>query len=166
MSAWHIDHGCVLYPSAYMSVPASAASLPQEGDGLTNGLGATPTVAVATMDFAGSTAVSGASFAVHGATLTCVTSGATPTQFNAGAMATLAANLAAAINAATALPTTSTGGISPYLKALVWASASGAVLTVYTRIASSLLNTASNASATLACGTLGSWTSPPASASH
>lgn len=165
MTTWYCDHGCTLYPTAYMSAPASAASLPQEGDGLASGTGAAPAAAVATMDFSTATAVAGATFAVHGAALTCVSSGAGTTQFNAGTMATLAANLAAAINAATAVPTTTTGGVAPYLKALVWASAAGAVLTVYTRIASALLNTSSNASATLACGTLGSWTAAPANAS-
>lgn len=168
MTQLYCDHGCTLYPTAYMSTPASAASLPQEGDGLASGTGTTPAVAVATMDFSASTASAGASFAVQGAALTCVASGASTTQFNAGAGAVLAANLAAAINAATAVPTTTTaiiGGLAPYLKALVWASAAGAVLTVYTRIASSLLNTSSNASAILSCGTLGSWAMSPANAS-
>lgn len=165
MSAWHIDHGCTLYPTTYMSVPSSAASLPQEGDGLTNGLDVAPAVAMATMDFAATTAMAGAAFGVQGATLVCVASGATSTQFNAAAGMTLATNLAAAINAATVAPTTANGNISPYLRAFVWASASGTVLTVYTRIASSLLNTASNASAVLTCGALANWTSAPANAS-
>ena len=164
MAAWYCDHGCTLYPTAYMSVPAGAASLPQEGDGSVSGTGAAPAVAVATMDLGSTTASAGASFAVHGATLTCVAAGASTTQFNAGMGAVLAMNLASAINAGTVVPTTTTGGISPYLKALVWASASGAVLTVYTRVASSDLNQTVNASATLVCGTLGNWTSAPATA--
>lgn len=163
MADWHIDHGCTLYPSAYMSAPTGAGSFPQEGDGSVTGTGAAPAVAVATMDFATATAAAGASFGVHGATLTCVASGAGTTQFNAGTMSALATSLAAAINAATAPPTVTTGGMStPYLKALVWASASGTVLTVYSRIASTALNQSVNASCTLICGALANWTSPPA----
>lgn len=148
-----------------MSVPTNAGSFPQEGDGKASGTGATPAVSVATMDFTSATAAAGASFAVHGATLTCVASGAGTTQFNAGSGSTLAANLASAINAATAVPTVTTGGIaSPYLKALVWASASGAGLTVYSRIASVDLNQSVNASCTLICGATANWTNPPATA--
>ena len=118
MSAWYIDHGCTLYPTAYMAaVTSAAASLPQEGDGFTNGLGVAPAVAVATMDFAATTAMAGAAFGVQGATLVCVASGATSTQFNAGAGMVLATNLAAAINAATVAPTTTNGNINPYLRA-------------------------------------------------
>lgn len=158
-----VDHGCTLYPSIYMSVPSGAGSFPQEGDGGASGTGATPAVSVATMDFTGVTAAAGATFAVHGATLTCVASGASTVQFNAGSGSTLAANLVTAINAATASPTVTTGGVSsPYLKALVWASSSGAVLTVYSRIASTDLNQSVNASCTLVCGATGNWTSPPA----
>ena len=162
MTAWYVDHGCTLYPTAYMAAPSSAASLPQEGDGLASGTGATPAVASASMDFTSATAAAGATIAIMGAALTCVASGASTTQFNAGSGATLAANLATAINAATALPTTTTGGIAPYLKAVVWATSSGAVLTVYSRIASAGLNQSSNASNTITCGTLANWTSAPA----
>lgn len=162
-SPWYCDHGCTLYPTAYMSVPTNSGSFPQEGDGKVSGTGTTPAVSVATMDFTGATAAAGATFGVHGATLTCVASGASTVQFNAGSGSTLAANLVTAINAATASPTVTTGGVSsPYLKALVWAEASGAVLTVYSRIASTDLNQSVNASCTLVCGATGNWTSPPA----
>lgn len=163
MANWYCDHGCTLYPTAYMSVPTNSGSFPQEGDGKASGTGTTPAVSVATMDFTGATAAAGATFGVHGATLTCVASGASTVQFNAGSGSTLAANLVTAINAATASPTVTTGGVSsPYLKALVWAEASGAVLTVYSRIASSDLNQSVNASCTLVCGATGNWTSNPA----
>lgn len=163
MANWYCDHGCTLYPTAYMSVPSGAGSFPQEGDGKASGTGTAPAVSVATMDFTGATAAAGATFGVHGATLTCVASGASTVQFNAGSGSTLAANLVTAINAATAAPTVTTGGVSsPYLKALVWASSSGAVLTVYSRIASTDLNQSVNASCTLVCGATGNWTSPPA----
>lgn len=165
MANWYLDHGCTLYPTAYMSTPASSASLPQEGDGKANGTGATPAVASASMDFTSATAAAGATLIVHGATLTCVASGASTNQFNAASGATLASNLASAINAATQAVTTTTGGLtSPYLKALVWAVASGAVLTIYTRIASADLNQSANASATISCGATANWTSPPATA--
>lgn len=162
MTAFYIDHGCTLYPTAYMAVPSSSASLPQVGDGLASGAGATPASASTSMDFTTATAAAGATIAIMGATLTCVATGATSTQFNAGTGAVLAMNLATAINAATALPTTTTGGISPYLNALVWATSSGAVLTVYTRVASVALNQSSNASCTILCGTLANWTTAPA----
>ena len=163
MASLYCDHGCTLYPTAYMSPPSGAGSFPQEGDGKASGTGTTPAVSVATMDFTGATAAAGATFGVHGATLTCVASGASTVQFNAGSGSTLAANLVTAINAATAAPTVTTGGVSsPYLKALVWASAAGAVLTVYSRIASTDLNQSVNASCTLVCGATGNWTSPPA----
>jgi hypothetical protein len=165
MASFYCDHGCTLYPTAYMSVPTNSGSLPQEGDGKASGTGATPAVSVATMDFTSATAAAGATLAVHGATLTCVTSGATTNQFNAGSGSTLAANLVTAINAATQAPTVTTGGVSsPYLKALVWASSSGAVLTVYSRIASTDLNQSVNASCTLVTGSPGNWTNPPATA--
>jgi hypothetical protein len=166
MALWYVDHdNTTLYTSAYMATPSGPSQLPQEGDGKASGTGATPAVASASMDFTGVTAAAGATFGVHGATLTCVASGASTVQFNAGSGSTLATNLATAINAATAAVTTATGNItSPYLKGLCWASASGAVLTVYTRIASADLNQSANASAILTCGSLANWTSAPANA--
>ena len=140
MASWYIDHGCTLYPTTYMSVPVGAGSFPQEGDGEANGLGTTPAVSVATMNFSAATAAAGATIVIMGATLTCVASGAVANQFNAGTGTTLAANIATSINAATANPTTTTGGIAtPHLKGLVWASAASGVLTVYSRIASAKL---------------------------
>ena len=141
MADWYVDHGCTLYPTAYMSATTLLTQLPQEGDGRASGTGAAPASAVATMDFTGVTAAATATISIMGATLTCVASGATTTQFNAGSGATLAANLATAINAAVSTPTATDGSIvAAYLKGLVWAQASGAVLTVKTRIASARLN--------------------------
>ena len=166
MTAFYVDHGCTLYPTAFMSTPTDSTSFPQEGDGLASGTGATPAVAVASMDFTSSTAGANATIGVMGATLTCVASGAGQGQFNAGTGATLAANIASGINATTSsLPTTTTGGIAPFLKGLVWATSSGAVLTVYARIASADLNYAASApksSNTIVCGTLANWTAAPA----
>lgn len=152
MADFYCDHGCTLYPSAYMSVPASSASLPQEGDGKASGTGATPAVASAAWDLTSASASSG-TMTVMGATLTGLTASGSA----------LATAIATAINASTAAVTTSTGGVSsPYLKALVWAVASGATLTVHTRIASADLNQSANASCIMATGT--GWTSPPATA--
>jgi hypothetical protein len=155
MSDWFIDHeNTTLYPSAYMSTPASSASLPQEGDGKAYGGGATPAVSSASWN------LTSASCAGAGV-MTCM--GATVSSTLTGSGATLATNIANAINASTAAATTATGGItSPYLKALVWATTSGATLTVYSRIASVDLNYANNNSCVLAAGT--GWTSPPANA--
>lgn len=152
MADFFVDHGCTLYPSAYMSVPASAASLPQEGDGKASGTGAAPAVASASWNLTGASATSG-TMTVMGATLTGLTASGSA----------LATAIAAAINASTAAVTTSTGGLaSPYLKALVWAVAAGATLTVHARIASADLNQSANASCIMAVGT--GWTSPPATA--
>lgn len=154
MTDFYCDHqNTTLYPSAYMSTPASAASLPQDGDGTVTGTGATPAVSSASWDCTSASASSG-TMTIMGATVTGITGGA-------GATVALAA--AAAINASTAAVTTANGNIvNVYLKALVWATTSGATLIVYSRIASAALNYSSNSSCLMAAGT--GWISPPANA--
>lgn len=154
MTDFFCDHqNTTLYPTAYMSVPVSAASLPQDGDGTANGLGATPAVSSASWDCSSSSA-SGANITVMGAVVSGITG---------AAGSALATALATAINASTSPVTTANGNISSvYLKALVWASASGSVLTVYSRIASAALNYANNSSCAMAAGS--GWTTPPATA--
>lgn len=152
MAERYIDHGCTLYPTAYMSTPVSAASLPQEGDGKAPGTGAAPAVASASWDLSAASASSG-TMTVMGATISGLTASG----------AALATDIASAINASTAVATAGTGNIaSPYLRSLVWATAAGATLTVYTRIASAELNYSANAACQMAAGT--GWTSPPAAA--
>lgn len=152
MANWYCDHGCTLYPSAYMSVPASAASLPQDGDGKASGTGATPAVASASWDLTSASASSG-TMTIMGASVTGLT----------GSGSTLASAIVTAINASTAAVTAANGNAtSVYLKGLVWATSSGATLTVYTRIASADLNYSSNTACQMAIGT--GWTGGPSAA--
>lgn len=154
MTDFYCDHGnAALYPTAYMSTPVSAASLPQDGDGTVTGLGATPAVSSASWDCTSASASSG-TMTIMGAVVTGITGAA------GSAVATAAAT---AINASTATTTTANGNISGvYLKALVWATSSGAILTVYSRIASTALNYSSNSSCLMAAGS--GWTNAPANA--
>lgn len=82
----------------YANIPPTFG-VPQDGDGV----GIDPSTAAATVsiDLTSATAAAGATISIAGATLTCVASGATVAQFNAGSGATLAANIAAAINRTT-----------------------------------------------------------------
>lgn len=79
--------------------------IPEDGDGV----GKEPSTASATVsiNLSGATAAAGAIFSIMGANLTCVASGATVNNFNAGTGATLVANLVAAINRTTATSTVS-----------------------------------------------------------
>ena len=97
MAEYYLDHG--VYP-AYAATPTwpnGGTPSAQDGDGAATGVASS---AVASIDFTGITAAATNSLAVAGVTLTCVASGATANQFNAGSGATLATNVAAAINAA------------------------------------------------------------------
>ena len=153
MVDFYCDHqNTALYPTAYMSTPASSASLPQDGDGTVSGTGATPAVSSASWNLTSASASSG-TMTVMGATITGLT--------NSGSG--LASAIATAINASTATTTSPNGNCgSVYLKALVWATSSGATLTVYSRIASVALNYANNSACAMAVGT--GWTSPPSTA--
>lgn len=153
MVDFYCDHqNTTLYPTAYMSTPASAASLPQDGDGTVTGTGATPAVSSASWDLTSASASSG----------TMTVMGASVTGLN-GSGSGLASAIATAINASTASTTSPNGNCgNVYLKALVWATSSGATLTVYSRIASAALNYANNSACAMAVGT--GWTSPPATA--
>lgn len=153
MVDWFVDHeNTPMYPSAYMSVPANAAALPQDGDGKATGGGSAPTVSSASWNLASATASAGV-ISVMGASVTGL---------NASGSA-LATAIATAINASTTAVTAANGNIANvYLKALVWAVSSGAVLTVYSRIASASLNYATNSACVMATGA--GWTAPPATA--
>ena len=116
--------------------------VPQEGDGTaTTAATASATVSI---DLAAYTAAAGATFAVAGATLTCVTSGATVNQFNAGSGATLADNLVAAINRTTATATVNAAAANwptPKIQDAVYARRTGtAVLEIMTRAGSATYN--------------------------
>lgn len=134
-----VDHG--LYPAYAL---AAAVGVAYEGDGLAQGLAAPASVSI---NLNGYTAAATNTFSVAGATLTAVASGAGVNQFNAGAGATLATNLATAINAATnpivVNPSQSNpilGWRAAQLRDVVYASASGTTLTIQTRAGSALYN--------------------------
>lgn len=83
---------------SYASVPQTFG-VPQDGDGV--GIDPSTASATVTIDLTGATAAAGATISIAGALLTCIASGASGAQFNAGSGATLAANIAAAINRTT-----------------------------------------------------------------
>ena len=96
--------------------------VPQEGDGV--GIDPSTASAVTSLDLSGATAAAGNTFSVMGATLTCVSSGATGAQFNAGSGATLVSNLVAAINRTTntaSVAAQATGWVTHYLCNTVYA---------------------------------------------
>jgi hypothetical protein len=85
-------------------IPDFAWGKPFDGDGI--GKTASTASAVASIDLAAHTAPAGATIVIGGAVLTCVASAAGVNQFNAGAGATLVANIVAAINRTTNTVTT------------------------------------------------------------
>lgn len=155
------------YP-AYTSVPSGSGwpLLAQEGDGLANGLAVSAHVEI---DCTGITATAASpAFTILGTSFQCVTSGATTNQFNASSGATLATNLAAAINASTnVVSSLATGWLQHQLRNVLYAQATGAILQIMTRAGSALYNEQIIASSgmtgwpgtnpTFAGGASGSW---------
>jgi hypothetical protein len=139
----YLDHG--LY-AAWSATPG--AGVCQEGDGSAIGAATVATVAI---DLTAYTAAAGNTVTIGGALLTCVASGAGANQFNAGSGATLAANLASAINQTTNTNTiTTTGASNPLLgwvasklQDLLYATSSGATLNIQTRAGSAAFNSTS-----------------------
>lgn len=137
MATYYCDHGS--YP-AYSATPPTAPNpgAAQDGDGLALGVA---TVAFMTFDFTSFTAVAGNTLNVCGALLTCVASGAAANQFNAGSGATLATNIASAINAATnTVNAAAATWQTPQLRNACYATVSGAVLRIQTRAGSAVYN--------------------------
>lgn len=115
--------------------------VPQEGDG-TASTAATAS-AIATIDMSGATAAATNTFSVMGATLTCVASGATTNQFNAGTGTTLIDNLVTAINRTTNTVTVAaqaTGWATFKLQDVVYARRTGNNLEIMTRAGSATYN--------------------------
>lgn len=93
----------------------------QEGDGTATGAATPATVSI---DMTSMTAAAGNTISIGGAVLTCVASGATTNQFNAGSGATLVSNLVTAINRTTNTNTVqaaATGWSTPKLQDAVYA---------------------------------------------
>lgn len=125
-----------------LAVPFTWAA-PQEGDG-TASTAATAS-AVTSIDMSGATAAATNTFSVMGATLTCVASGATVNNFNAGSGATLVANLVAAINHTTATATVAaqaSGWATPKIQDAVYARVGSPTTTleIMTRAGSATYN--------------------------
>lgn len=154
MADYYLRHGD--YP-AYSAVP-SGSGWPLDaidGDGLGTDL-AVP--AVATIALAGVTAAAGNAVVIMGVTLTCVASGAAANQFNAASGATLATNLAAAINAATGTVNAGTSAATPQLRDMVYARVNPGLNTsvqIMTRPGSATLNHASNSNVAISSSGFG-----------
>lgn len=134
---------------------------PQEGDGASQ----SPSSASATVsiDLSAATAAAGATFTIMGAVLTCVASGATTNQFNAGSGATLVANLVAAINRTTntsTLAAQATGWGTPKLQDAVFARIGSptSTLQIMTRAGSATYNSSIVATSGFTGGTFGPYT--------
>lgn len=133
--------------------------VPQEGDG-TASTAATASATVAA-DLSAATAAAGATVSVMGAVLTCVTSGATTNQFNAGTGTTLIDNLVTAINRTTNTVTVAaqaTGWTTLKLQDVVYARRTGNNLEIMTRAGSTTYNSSTVATSGLTGGTFGPYT--------
>ena len=112
----------------------------QEGDGTATGAATPATISV---NMSALTASAGDTISVGGATLTCVASGATTNQFNAGTGTTLIDNIVAGINRATNTVTVSaaaTGWATPKIQDCVYAQRNGNNLEIMTRAGSAVYN--------------------------
>lgn len=136
MADYYCDHGA--YPT-YAAVPTWG--VPQDGDGTSTGVAASS--ATCSIDLTSASASSGNTFSVMGAAFSCVASGATNNQFNAGSGATLAANLAAAINRAgntNYVTAQAAGWPTPKPQDAMYARSTGATLEIMTRAGSATYN--------------------------
>lgn len=143
-----------------LDVPFTWA-VPQEGDGTATT--AATASAVVSIDLSAATAAVGATFSVMGAVLTCVASGATVNNFNAGSGATLVANLVAAINRTTATATVAAqaaGWATPKIQDAVFAKVGSPTTTlmIMTRAGSAQYNSSQVVTAGLTGGTFGPYT--------
>lgn len=155
----YVDHG--LYAS-HAAAPTWGAA--QDGDGTAIGAATSATVSI---DLSAATAAAGATFVIMGATLTCVASGAAANQFNAGAGATLVANLVTAINRSTnaqtciAAPHNGTSWTTPKVQDTVFAriGTPTTTLQIMTRAGSAAYNAVGTISTSgLTGGTFGPYT--------
>lgn len=139
----------------------TAWGVPQEGDG-TASTAATASATVS-IDLSAATAAAGNTISIMGATLTCVASGATVNNFNAGSGATLVANLVAAINRTTATATITaqaTGWATPKIQDAVYARVGSPTTTleIMTRAGSAQYNTSQVTTSGFTGGTFGPYT--------
>ncbi|MEN6629064.1 MAG: hypothetical protein ABFC42_05410 [Sulfuricella sp.] len=115
--------------------------VPQEGDGTAKT--AATASATTSWDLSAATAAAGATISVMGAVLTCVASGATNNQFNAGTGTTLIDNIVTAINRAgntVTVAAQASGWATPKVQDAVFARRTGNNLEVMTRAGSATYN--------------------------
>ena len=149
-----------LYGPAFAAIPAARWGFAQEGDGAAVGAATSATVSI---NLSAATAAAGATISIMGATLTCVASGATTNQFNAGSGATLVSNLVTAINRSTNTSTVaaqSAGWRTPKVQDVVFARIGSPTTTleIMTRAGSSVYNSSQVATAGLTGGAFGPYT--------
>lgn len=128
----------------------------QEGDGAGTGA-ATP--AIATITMSGATADAGDTLTILGAVLTCVASGASTNQFNAGTGTTLIDNIVTAINRTTntaTLTAQATGWTTPKIQDALFARRTGNDLEIMTRAGSATYNSGTVAQSGMT-GVTGPW---------
>lgn len=121
-------------------LPTPAWGVAQEGDGTAPGAATPATVSI---NLSGATAAAGNTVSILGATLTCVASGASTNQFNAGSGTTLIDNLVTAINRTTNTATIAAqaaGWKTPLLQNAVFARRNGNNLEIMTRAGSATYN--------------------------
>lgn len=131
----------------------------QEGDGTATGAATPATVSI---DLSAATASAGNTISIMGAVLTCVASGASTNQFNAGSGATLVSNLVAAINRTTNSATVAaqaTGWQTPKVQDAVFARIGSPTTTldIMTRAGSATYNSSVVAQSGIS-GVTGPWT--------
>ncbi len=129
----------------------------QEGDGAATGVATPATVSI---DMSGGTAGAGDTLTILGAVLTCVASGASTNQFNAGTGTTLIDNIVAAINRTTntvTLAAQAAGWTTPKIQDALFARRSGNNLEIMTRAGSATYNSGTVAQSGIA-GLTGPWT--------
>jgi len=133
--------------------------VPQEGDG-TASTAATASATISA-DLSAATAAATNTISIMGAVLTCVASGASTNQFNAGTGTTLIDNIVTAINRTTNTVTVAaqaTGWATHKLQDVVYARRTGNNLEIMTRAGSSTYNSSTVATSGLTGGTFGPYT--------
>ena len=132
----------------------------QEGDGTAIGAA---TAATVDLNLSAATAAAGATISIMGATLTCVASGASTNQFNAGSGATLVSNLVTAINRTTntsVVAAQATGWDTPKVQDAVFARIGSPTTTlqIMTRAGSATYNASQVTTSGFTGGTFGPYT--------
>ncbi len=121
MASYYVDPSALgVEYSTYAASPTWAS--PQDGNGLGQ-YATSAAVSIGTIDCTSASASAGNTLTIAGAVLTCVASGATTNQFNAGTGSALVTNIVATINAATNVTTSTFSQAQGQLQYTVFARA-------------------------------------------